>query len=807
MKMKKFVKVIAMFCIIISISTYAFAIDHTNKNFKNNTRYKGPVADFIKLSHPDKKTSTRENPVTDGVVDYYDGKVGISGSAPEYHGQGDRGQTYSWAAVSSGDYVYVSTLYNALMNTISLMGQGGLGHEFDSQGMKNLLNKMYNGDFFIEEEDGKNPGGTLCKINVKTGETKIIMSKETSENNATFRNGIEYNGKLYFCGGDSFNIPVIYEIDPATDEYKCVYKDKSMETENAWKEAMEKQVCPAIRGIAVYKGYLVISCVGLDENPYIAISKDPSKGFTKIASTFDEKGQKGELFGYPACHISDSIYGGSIWEMQEFNGALYVAICTGTKANSPDNGKTFQSFAIVKGESKGDPEDPNSWKWTSVIGDKKDGAKYTFGIDPERTRSGACNMIVYKDHLYIGEYNDTEIALINIMFDMDAEFMADNLEQSVNLYRMDKNENIEMVMGTPTKMFPKSLSNIKSGFGKNANQYIWRMNVYNDKLYIGTFDESNLLYPLAQYSNGDVVGKDPNQWQKEILEILEMVNEMQKPKDPKPQPDENTKMMLNTTSILTMQNEYEEKKANKSNEELANEIINKNKDTTITNAKEFHNAVLELGQILEKNENWTLEEKIKSTKVFTEKYKNAYNYLKGNNDLPLEIKNGYENLLTPENIKKLKSMQRCFDLLSEAKCGFDMYVTEDGESLTCVTDDGFGDPYNHGARVFASNNDPQNQWMCVGTANPFYGTQVWKLDDSTMNNKPITPDKPSKPDEPKQPGNETNKETIESKDPIKHKIEKLPFAGQKSLLIFISISTLIALGVISYKKYKNYKGI
>ena len=47
-----------------------------------------------------------------------------------------------------------------------------------------------------------------------------------------------------------------------------------------------------------------------------------------------------------------------------------------------------------------------------MAGDQeKDGARYTFGIDPERTRSGAANLIVYNDHLYIGEYNDEEIAL------------------------------------------------------------------------------------------------------------------------------------------------------------------------------------------------------------------------------------------------------------------------------------------------------------------------------------------------------------------------------------------------------------
>ena len=79
---------------------------------------------------------------------------------------------------------------------------------------------------------------------------------------------------------------------------------------------------------------------------------------------------------------------------------------------------------------------PSAWTWTPVIGDKADGAKYTFGIDPERTRAAACNMCIYDGYLYIGEYNDEEIPLEELMFSQDFGFLARNLEQSVNLYRM-----------------------------------------------------------------------------------------------------------------------------------------------------------------------------------------------------------------------------------------------------------------------------------------------------------------------------------------------------------------------------------
>ena len=65
-----------------------------------------------------------------------------------------------------------------------------------------------------------------------------------------------------------------------------------------------------------------------------------------------------------------------------------------------------------------------------------------------------------------------------------------------------------------------------------------------------------------------------------------------------------------------------------------------------------------------------------------------------------------------------------------------MYATGNGVDFTAVTQNGFGDPYNHGLRVFAQSDD----WMAIGTANPFYGTQLWKLKE-----EPTEPTDPSEP--------------------------------------------------------------
>ena len=589
---------------------------------------------FEKISHPTKGTMS-----ADGIVDYIgDGAVNVitDPSDPNYNA-GDRGQNYSWSAVAYGDWMYVGTCYSAMGNTLTLM-QNILGDKFDKDVMEAALKAMFNGTFYYGHEDGVDGGGILVKVNTKTGETKLLMSNSLNGMAPLFRNAIAYNGKLYFCGSVHVNgrsgLPSVYEIDPTDDSYKAVYVGlSSMQDYGA---AYKKGISTGIRGMCVYNGKLVISNVFAnattgESGATILASSNPSEGFTVIASQDD-------LFDYPAYTYRDSIYGGSVWDMVEYNGHLYVSICTGTEDNMPDD-NTMQSFALVRGDQNPD----GTFTWTPVAGDQeKDGARYTFGIDPERTRSGAANLIVYNDHLYIGEYNDEEIALERILFaktgknadgqfggGLDCRFINANLEQSVNLYRMDRDENMELVVGNATKMFPSgSLSGLKSGFGRNENQYIWRMQVYDGKLYVGTFDTSSMLECVGQFVNGNLLTRTPAQWKTQWEYLKTLMKALQAT-----DPDGNG-----------------------------------NPDT--------------LAQTI----------------------KFSYKFV-------------FENI----TVGNIASAIRLLNYMRKAKQGFDLYVSEDGVNFQTITVDGFGDPYNHGLRVFATT----DQGLCLGTANPFYGTQVW----------------------------------------------------------------------------------
>ena len=697
---------------------------------------------FEKISHPTKGTMS-----ADGIVDYIgDGAVNVitDPSDPNYNA-GDRGQNYSWSAVAYGDWMYVGTCYSAMGNTLTLM-QNILGDKFDKDVMEAALKAMFNGTFYYGHEDGVDGGGILVKVNTKTGETKLLMSNSLNHMAPLFRNAIVYNGKLYFCGSVHVNgksgLPSVYEIDPKDDSYKAVYVGlSSMQDYGA---AYKKGISTGIRGMCVYNGKLVISNVFADattgkSGATILASSNPSEGFTVIAS-------QGDLFDYPAYTYRDSIYGGSVWDMVEYNGHLYVSICTGTEENAPDD-NTMQSFAIVRGDEKAD----GTFTWTPLIGDqKKDGARYTFGIDPERTRSGAANLIVYKDHLYIGEYNDEQIAMERILFNktgegsdgslggVDCSFVNANLEQSVNLYRMDKDENIELLVGDATTMFPNGgISGIGSGFGHNENQYIWRMEVYDGKLYIGTFDTSSLLEPIGQFSNGDIIGMTPEQWATQLQYIKELLELLYEKNSTKPVATYEMQATPETATPETAM--YMDDMAVEVEDSFASEAAD------LTDMMEMAPDVLgndtEVAVLSPEN---SVEDRITSLQDFSDYYEtmlDQYEQLAAEYDLGDELKDAFEKLLNQETWDKIKSVLVCLNYMRTATRGFDMYVTSDGVNFETLTTSGFGDPYNHGLRVFAVT----NQGLCLGTANPFYGTQLWIQRKTETKPQPTAPAATQKP--------------------------------------------------------------
>ncbi len=353
---------------------------------------------------------------------------------------------------------------------------------------------MYTGD---EGQDCTPNRSVLVKINVKTQETSIVVGELQI---GGYRAAIEFHDKLYFVAAAAQ--PYLLEVDPKTDQTRIVcYSEKPF-------------VSVGIRGLAVYHDQLIATMIG-DDGAYLVASKNPSLG----QESFQVVGTQQDFLDYPAYYYNDSIFGGSIWDLVDYNDKLYISVVTGKAGNK-------QAFALFSGAE----DEQGNWNYELIAGDPDDGARYPFGLGSNR--SGAANLAVYDGYLYIGGYNDPMIALPSVL-NMDFENIYKDLSSPVCLWCLDQNENIEMVAGDANEVFPNGpIGNMSAGFGSNMNQYVWRMQEYDGKFYLGTFDISSLAYPLMQFTNGDVLKMTDEEWESQINYIFTLIEILQNSQTP-----------------------------------------------------------------------------------------------------------------------------------------------------------------------------------------------------------------------------------------------------------------------------------
>ena len=95
--------------------------------------------------------------------------------------------------------------------------------------------------------------------------------------------------------------------------------------------------------------------------------------------------------------------------------------------------------------------------------------------------------------------------------------------------------------------------------------------------------------------------------------------------------------------------------------------------------------------------------------------------------IPDSMKKLYDTLVKLTSKENMKAYFKALPYLSQSKRGFNLFEIvdngENGVSVSTVTDEGFGDPFNHGLRIFCNTDN----YMMIGTANPFYGTQLWRV--------------------------------------------------------------------------------
>ena len=738
---------------------------------------------FEKVTHADQGLSQ-----ADGVVDYTgDGTIAPYTAGLSTTGNGDRGQSYSYAAASSGDWVYIGTMYGGLgVQAILNRDMTSLG--LTSKQATALIQTMYAGNMYLGEPDGKSAGGMLFKFNVKTGKTKILMSKSTGIDGGkgvipTFRSAFKMNGKLYFEGMvmDTNNkdltqqeiqtamayqngFPCIYEVDPANnDKLTKVYDSVDVD---GFRSLVKGNVFTSTRAIGSFGNTLIAG----DLKPtadgkgkaLLVASKTPSdpNSYKVIAdmASFDN---------LPAIHRQDVNGGGGIYQVQEFNGKLYVVVCTGDTSTLNEETGTMRSFAIYVGENKGDSTNKADWTWRPLVGDTAKGAKYYYGLDKSRVSAGACTLQVYGDHLYIGDYNDVSSALQGFVTKSNFVTQATNLEQSVNLYRMDKNENVEMLVGDKNDTFPKGGSTgLGSGYDNHMNQYTWQTTVHEGKMYLSTMNTTTLLEPIAQFTNGDILNMNEKDWNNTVhyLRVFLRLLWGMGPTDPASaiatqSNDQNAKVTTQTMpstdnpealvdwariqagkDASAAQPQTTDAKSVSSAKPISltaaqtKELVDGIKDGSIVPgslaASGSSDEASQLFDINNELDNLGSQLSDKGSADFANNYGEVTDAFFSIADIiPDKFKGLYEMLVKLTSKANLKAYAKSLPYLAKSKRGFNLFEITDrsaaneGVTVGTVTDNGFGDPFNHGLRIFCDTDD----YMVVGTANPFYGTQLWRV--------------------------------------------------------------------------------
>lgn len=738
---------------------------------------------FEKVSHADQGLSQ-----ADGVVDYTgDGTIAPYTAGLSTTGNGDRGQSYSYAAASSGDWVYIGTMYGGLgVQAILNRDMTSLG--LTSKQATALIQTMYAGNMYLGEPDGKSAGGMLFKFNVKTGKTKILMSKSTGIDGGkgvipTFRSAFKMNGKLYFEGMvmDTNNkdltqqeiqtamayqngFPCIYEVDPANnDKLTKVYDSVDVD---GFRSLVKGNVFTSTRAIGSFGNTLIAG----DLKPtadgkgkaLLVASKTPSdpNSYKVIAdmASFDN---------LPAIHRQDVNGGGGIYQVQEFNGKLYVVVCTGDTSTLNEETGTMRSFAIYVGENKGDSTNKADWTWRPLVGDTAKGAKYYYGLDKSRVSAGACTLQVYGDHLYIGDYNDVSSALQGFVTKSNFVTQATNLEQSVNLYRMDKNENVEMLVGDKNDTFPKGGSTgLGSGYDNHMNQYTWQTTVHEGKMYLSTMNTTTLLEPIAQFTNGDILNMNEKDWNNTVhyLRVFLRLLWGMGPTDPASaiatqSNDQNAKVTTQTMpstdnpealvdwariqagkDASAAQPQTTDAKSVSSAKPISltaaqtKELVDGIKDGSIVPgslaASGSSDEASQLFDINNELDNLGSQLSDKGSADFANNYGEVTDAFFSIADIiPDKFKGLYKMLVKLTSKANLKAYAKSLPYLAKSKRGFNLFEITDrsaaneGVTVGTVTDNGFGDPFNHGLRIFCDTDD----YMVVGTANPFYGTQLWRV--------------------------------------------------------------------------------
>lgn len=731
-----------------------------------------------KVSHPDRGAGE-----LDSIIDPEERGQSYSWSMAEY---GD--YVYIGTCYNSTYYIYYTNVLTALK---AMQKEGTISSTVDvSQVTMDILEVAFGVDAYEQNGNPMSWKPVIMAVNKHTGEAEVIFreSEIISQHPEMFPHGYNvlsgyrmafaFKGKLYFAGMGNPTATLV-EVDPLTNDAKIVYYN--INRSNAASTAAYGGVSNGVHGLLVFDDEILM-CLATDDlnrdgsetlgdiGGIIVASSDPSAGL----DSWRVIGDQADFDNLPAVMQIDGLNGGGIWDIIEYNGSVYVTVVT-DKTDAATGVTNKQGFALYRG----DKQEDDSFVWTQLAGENEGSVlPFGFGVD----YSMSCNMWVFDGYLYFGTYNDPMLDLAAVPATGNFEPLYHDLDHSIYLYRMDAAGNFEMVGGkNDNPSFPEGpIGNLGEGLGSNSNQYVWRYGDHQDELYIGTYDTSTLTYMFTQLTDGQV--KDMSEEdisgraaelenallgvleqqdnkllkaflestilsksaQKLLQELSGLVSSLTTDWNPVPQYNEKLanyevlkKLILDQISLFAA---YSVNDADVAVDEALNAANVDDLMNILTEAAEEQEAdavyltVDEFVEGLSEEEIMSLYADVCSEQPRVSVYAARAFSLPDLSDMKEKLKTALREALETlfAEMDKIYYNETIHNFVyyfgvnyyaQSCEPGFDLLVSKDGVNFDAITRNGFGDEKNHGLRTITST----DQGVFMGTANPFQGTQLWRM--------------------------------------------------------------------------------
>ncbi|MCL2785104.1 MAG: FIVAR domain-containing protein, partial [Propionibacteriaceae bacterium] len=393
----------------------------------------------------------------------------------------------------------------------------------------------------------------------------------------------------------------------------------------------------------------------------------------------------------------------AIWDILEFNGSLYAFIAGEEMQDYQSAGDMqMRGFRVMK-------VTPSSSGLVvkEIVGDT--GAPYPFGmgLNKNASASGFLSTSFDQDYVYVTTFASGPALAIGMLKGYYREAF-EKLFSPAQVYRFGADDIWEVVVGDTTganvavdaagNPVPY-IGNQRGGFSllpddrKNTsfNQYTWWMAEYDSKLYVTTWDMSTFKDQWPVYSN------------KYIDTLIPGANKI-----------------LNTSYV-----------------DLARLHMLLRRDAPNVNweklAQDLDDYMVSLEGLDRTNQVALRAAIVGAIPIINSSLPATSVDFRTANQLLVPIITNVVNGTEPSELGAREVVARIveyFRFTSEYfadntdPAGFDLFVSEDGVNFEPVTVNGLGDRSNYGGRIMVSSEHGLN----LGTANPFNGAQVWRVD-------------------------------------------------------------------------------